>query len=101
RVPGWSDHDGGRGDLTVAGVRTSVLAVLLTVVLGSCSATNAPTPAARSPAASPSLTVEYAPGLTEDIYLPADVKRVPLVVLIPGGGWMTADPAGLAGLAAG
>jgi acetyl esterase/lipase len=46
------------------------------------------------------MTVEYAPGLTEDIYLPRVKGRVPLVVMVPGGGWATADPSGLAGLAA-
>jgi acetyl esterase/lipase len=46
------------------------------------------------------MTVEYAPGLTEDVYLPEHQGRVPLVVLVPGGSWTTADPAGLAGLAA-
>jgi acetyl esterase/lipase len=46
------------------------------------------------------MTIEYSPGLTEDVYLPARQRRVPLVVLVPGGSWTTADPAGLAGLAA-
>jgi acetyl esterase/lipase len=46
------------------------------------------------------MTVEYAPGLTEDVYLPGVEGKVPLVVLVPGGGWQTADPSGLAGLAA-
>ncbi|MBA2953237.1 prolyl oligopeptidase family serine peptidase [Nocardioides sp. MAH-18] len=77
------------------------VAVLLTATLTSCSGSDPATSAGSSPAASSSVTVEYSPGLTEDIYLPADSKRVPLVVLIPGGGWMTADPAGLASLAAG
>lgn len=82
----------------------SVLLVLLAAALASCSGPSAPSPVGDSPSATPALTLEYAPGLTEDIYLPADpadAKRVPLVVLIPGGGWTTADPAGLAGLAAG
>jgi acetyl esterase/lipase len=45
-------------------------------------------------------SVEYAPGLTEDLYLPQAKGRVPLVVMVPGGGWRTADPSGLEGLAA-
>ncbi|GAA4744089.1 hypothetical protein GCM10023350_31000 [Nocardioides endophyticus] len=45
------------------------------------------------------MTIEYSPGLTEDVYLPGHQGRVPLVVLVPGGSWTTADPAGLAGLA--
>lgn len=47
----------------------------------------------------PSMTVTYAPGLTEDLYLPTRQGRAPLVVLVPGGSWTTADPTGLAGLA--
>jgi acetyl esterase/lipase len=46
------------------------------------------------------MTIEYSPGLTEDLYLPAGNGRVPLVVLVPGGSWRTADPTGLTGLAA-
>jgi acetyl esterase/lipase len=50
------------------------------------------------------MTVEYRPGLTEDIYLPRATgsvgPTVPLVVLVPGGSWTTSDPTGLAGLAA-
>jgi acetyl esterase/lipase len=46
------------------------------------------------------MTFEYAPGLTEDVYLPGGTGRVPLVVLVPGGSWTTSDPTGLAGLAA-
>lgn len=45
-------------------------------------------------------TIEYADGLTEDLYLPERTpQRVPLVVLVPGGSWQTADPSGLAALA--
>lgn len=36
----------------------------------------------------------------EDLFLPDGAGPVPLVVLVPGGGWETADPRGLAGLAA-
>jgi acetyl esterase/lipase len=43
--------------------------------------------------------VEYAPGLGADLFLPRRAGRVPLVVLVPGGSWTTADPSGLAGLA--
>lgn len=45
------------------------------------------------------VTVEYAPGLTEDLYLPDEQGEVPLVVIVPGGGWMTADPTGFSALA--
>ncbi|WP_296603481.1 alpha/beta hydrolase [Nocardioides sp.] len=49
----------------------------------------------------PDATVTYAPDLTADVYLPAQTGRAPMVVLVPGGSWQTADPTGLAGLAAG
>lgn len=76
------------------------VATLVAALLVSCGGSNSPTPGGPSPVADPSMTVEYSPGLTEDIYLPEDKGRVPLVVLVPGGSWTTADPTGLAGLAA-
>lgn len=43
---------------------------------------------------------EYLPGLEANVFLPFDGKRqTPLVVMIPGGAWRTADPSGFAGLA--
>ena len=42
---------------------------------------------------------EYLPGLEARFHLPAPADRVPLVVMVPGGGWKTADPAGFEGLA--
>ena len=71
---------------------TSVLVALAVSTLTSCGGTAAEV--------EPSATVEYAPGLTEDLYLPDRATTAPLVVMVPGGGWRTADPAGLAGLAA-
>ncbi len=44
------------------------------------------------------LSVEYAPGLTESVYLPTGTSA-PLVLMVPGGSWSTADPTGLADLA--
>src|SRR5690349_1707987 len=66
----------------------------------SCGSASGPAAGPPSPTTRPSMTVEYAPGLTEDVYLPGVAGKVPLVVLVPGGGWQTADPSGLAGLAA-
>jgi len=77
-----------------------VVATLASAALASCGGTHAPSSSTPPATASPSLTVEYSPGLTEDIYLPAGSGRVPLVVLVPGGGWQTADPSGFVGLAA-
>jgi multiple sugar transport system permease protein len=42
---------------------------------------------------------EYLPGLEARFHLPAPADLVPLVVMVPGGGWSTADPAGFEGLA--
>ena len=45
-------------------------------------------------------TVQYLPGVSADVYLPAGTTRAPVVVLVPGGGWRTADRSGLTPLAA-
>ncbi|SDP48836.1 Acetyl esterase/lipase [Nakamurella panacisegetis] len=45
-------------------------------------------------------TQDYLPGVAADLYLPAPAAgRTPTVVLIPGGGWSSADRGGLAPLA--
>ena len=44
-------------------------------------------------------TTQYLPGLAARVSLPGAVDRAPLVVMIPGGDWRTADPSGFAGLA--
>lgn len=47
-----------------------------------------------------SITEEYRPGLKANVFLPTQTGgRLPLVVMIPGGAWLTADPAGFDGLA--
>lgn len=74
-------------------------AVVATTMLAACEGSGT-TPPPASAAPRPSMTLEYAPGLSEDVYLPDAKGAVPLVVLVPGGGWTTADPTGLAGLAA-
>jgi acetyl esterase/lipase len=76
------------------------LATLVAALLASCGGSSGPPPGDGSAALGPSLTIEYSPGLTEDVYLPRDKGRVPLVVLVPGGSWTSSDPTGLAGLAA-
>ena len=42
---------------------------------------------------------EYLPGLEAYPHLPTGVTSAPVVVLVPGGGWVSADPSGLGGLA--
>jgi acetyl esterase/lipase len=46
------------------------------------------------------VTVDYLPGVAADVFLPARTRpRTPVVVLVPGGSWRTADRTGLRPLA--
>jgi len=45
------------------------------------------------------VTEDYLPGLAAQLRAPAGEGPAPLVVLVPGGGWATADPTGLVPLA--
>lgn len=65
---------------------TATVALLVAALVAAC---GDPTPA--EPPADPETS----------LHLPEGRGRVPLVVLVPGGGWVTADPAGLLGLAEG
>ncbi|WP_121257639.1 alpha/beta hydrolase [Nocardioides ferulae] len=86
------------------------LSLVLTLFGAACADAESPDPGAGVPTEGFEVVpVEYAAGLTEDLYLPEDVgegtgggrlRHAPLVVLVPGGSWTTADPGGLAGLAA-
>jgi acetyl esterase/lipase len=49
--------------------------------------------------APPEVTQEYLPGRSATMVQPASTGPAPLVVAVPGGGWQSADPAGLAPLA--
>lgn len=96
--------------------RVTVLAALVLVaVTAACggsagtaepSATGEPSVPANSsgtgqPSVALSRTQEYQPGRAADIYLPGPGRRpAAVVVLVPGGGWQTADRTGLAALAA-
>ena len=54
-------------------------------------------------ARAPDSTSVYLPGVEADVYLPSGAKvadPVPIVLLVPGGGWQTSDRSGLAPLAA-
>lgn len=44
-------------------------------------------------------TEDYLPGLGADLFVPDQVHRAPVVLLVPGGGWTTADRSGLRPLA--
>ena len=77
----------------------AVLTLLLAVVLTMAAACGG-SPSQPSETSGPrETTVEYASGLTADVHLPAGADHAPLVVLVPGGAWQTAEPTGLGGLA--
>ena len=80
---------------------SSAVALVLTSTLLVASCGSGSSDPGGAPARDPDATVTYAPDLTADLYLPTETGRAPLVVLVPGGSWRTADPTGLAGLAAG
>lgn len=68
----------------------------------SASAPHIASPASVPPSPLPSLATvsdEYRPGLGATVYLPEATGPADLVVLVPGGGWETADPTGLIPLA--
>lgn len=52
-----------------------------------------------APAAQAAVTEDYLPGLAAQVRLPAESGPAPLIVLVPGGGWASADPTGLIPLA--
>src|SRR6478609_3148425 len=94
---GWSVTSTRAGRSRACTVTSIALAAALLV---SCGVSTSRSSDASSSGVRPSMTTKFAPGLPEDAYLPKQEGPVPLVVLVPGGSWTTADPAGLAGLAA-
>jgi acetyl esterase/lipase len=56
-------------------------------------------PVGRRPVAFAPSTEEYLPGIEADVYVPASAGPVPIVVMVPGGAWRTADRSGLTPLA--
>jgi acetyl esterase/lipase len=84
--------------------RGLVALAVLPALLASCASS---TDDAHGGSATPSHTYsagpvshEYRPGLAAFPHLPQGVTSAPVVVMIPGGGWQTADPTGLEPLAA-
>lgn len=80
-----------------------VLASALALTLASAVVATAGPPSPRPHVTPPSVTTaDYLPGVEADLYLPAHGpgrKPVPVVVMVPGGGWATADRTGLGQLA--
>lgn len=71
---------------------------------GTSSSVDVPAAVTSTPTSAPSpsdgpLTADYLPGLPATIRVPAAAGPAPLVVLVPGGGWASADPSGLQPLA--
>jgi acetyl esterase/lipase len=82
----------------------AVLAAAVGLLVPACqtkSSTSPTAPSVDEPTASVT-TEEYLPALEEDLYVPSrtgSATTLPLVVMIPGGAWVTADRTGLAPLA--
>jgi acetyl esterase/lipase len=82
-----------------------VAAVLLgALALAACTDTTSGTTAADTAGATAlpehlTTTEEYLPGLAADVYQPPGRSTAPLVVVVPGGGWESADRSGLGPLA--
>jgi acetyl esterase/lipase len=80
------------------------LAAMLGLLVAACQEERdaSSTPSSGDRPATEISTEEYLPALEEDLYVPARAtsrSTVPLVVMIPGGAWVTADRSGLAPLA--
>ncbi len=72
----------------------SALAASLLLALASCGSGSS---GSDDPAGS--VSHEYLPGLEATPHLPEGVDEAPMVVMVPGGGWVSADPSGYGGLA--
>lgn len=98
--------------VAAAGATTLLLAGCASAALPVAESAPPTTPAATAPAASfpatgspgPPVpiavsTEEYLPGIEADLRVPPEAGPAPLVVLVPGGGWQSADRTGLGPLA--
>jgi acetyl esterase/lipase len=80
------------------------LLAALSLLASACRSEEAGPTASSTDRSAPEVsTSEYLPTLEEDLYMPSSSpstpSAVPLVVMIPGGAWVTADRSGLAPLA--
>jgi len=85
------------GKARVMGPALSVAALVLTAC-GTAPDVEPSTSSTATPALA-AVTVDYRPGLAAQVRVPAGEGPAPLIVMIPGGGWATADPTGLIPLA--
>jgi acetyl esterase/lipase len=76
------------------------VALVALAATGACDGGRTAHNGAATTAGHAEVTVDYLPGVAADVY-PAKVRgpSTPIVVLIPGGGWVRADRSGLAPLA--
>jgi acetyl esterase/lipase len=83
----------------MAGWSRSLIAMLATASLGaavSCTDGQNPPAAERT---FRTVSQDYLPGLAADLFLPTGASSAPVVVMVPGGAWRTADREGLTPLA--
>ena len=74
--------------------------MMFTLVVTACSAsTTEDEPASPLTRTYLISTEEYLPSVEADAYLPEERESSPIVVLVPGGGWQSADRVGLGQLA--
>lgn len=81
-------------------VAVSCLAALVALGTSACGSTATPESATPEPA-NLARTAEYREGVEADVYLPPELEPgpAPVVVLVPGGSWASADRTGLGPLA--
>ena len=77
----------------------AAVACLAPVLVAGCSSQEQVADTESTTASMPVRTEDYLPGLAADVHLPPSGAPAATVVLVPGGGWSSADPAGLAPLA--
>ena len=82
-------------------VAVGVAAALALVGCASVTPERGPEATRETSQRAPDATEAYLPGLDADVHLPAGSPRsAAVVVMVPGGGWTSADRSGLSGLAA-
>lgn len=74
-------------------------ALLAAVASRSMTGCQSPEPAPAGTDSPPASSEAFDPALEARLFLPETDSPAPLVVLVPGGGWTTADPSGLVPLA--
>ena len=81
------------------GHRAAVVGAAVLALAGCGSSGDGDTGAGAATPSAGQTSHEYLPGLTAFPHVPEGVTTAPVVVLVPGGSWETADPTGLAPLA--